>query len=129
MKGWRAFVPVAAAVLCLARAAAGGELEIVDLAVGEGRAAAPGDRVTVHYDGRLADGAPFDSSRERGQPFVFALGRGQVIRGWDIGVEGMRVGGQRRLTIPPEYAYGDRDLGIIPPNSTLVFDVELLALE
>ena len=78
MRGWRAFALATAAVLCLARAAAGGELEIVDLAVGEGRAAAPGDRVTVHYDGRLADGAPFDSSRERGQPFVFALGRGQL---------------------------------------------------
>ena len=77
----------------------------------------------------LLGGDKFDSSLDRGQKFVFQLGARQVIRGWDEGVQGMQVGGKRRLTIPPEYGYGDRDLGIIPPNSTLVFDVELLGFE
>lgn len=104
-------------------------LGIEDLAPGAGRAAAPGDRVTVHYDGRLLDGTPFDSSRDRGQTFSFVLGRGQTIRGWEEGIQGMKVGGLRRLTVPPEYGYGGRDLGIIPPYSTLVFDVELLGLD
>ena len=124
-------LPAAAAALAFALAAAAGaaELGIEDIAEGAGPAAAPGHRVAVHYDGRLLDGTPFDSSRERGRPFAFTLGRGQVIRGWEIGVEGMKAGGRRRLTIPPELGYGDRDLGIIPPNSTLVFDVELLSLE
>lgn len=122
---------VAALAFALSAAAAAGaaELGIEEIAEGEGPAAAPGHRVSVHYDGRLPDGTPFDSSRERGQPFSFTLGRGQVIRGWEIGIEGMKAGGRRRLTIPPELGYGDRDLGIIPPNSTLVFDVELLSLE
>ena len=126
-------LPAAAAALAfaLSAAAAAGaaELGIEDIAEGAGPAAAPGHRVAIHYDGRLLDGTPFDSSRERGRPFAFTLGRGQVIRGWEIGVEGMKAGGRRRLTIPPELGYGDRDLGIIPPNSTLVFDVELLSLE
>lgn len=104
-------------------------LGIEDMAEGAGRAAVPGDRVTVHYDGRLLDGTPFDSSRDRGEPFSFALGRGQVIRGWEEGIQGMKIGGLRRLTVPPEYGYGGRDLGVIPPYSTLVFDVELLGLE
>ena len=112
-----------------ASAAHADEIAIEDLVEGEGRAAAPGDRVTVHYDGRLVDGTRFDSSRERGQAFVFRLGEGRVIRGWEIGIQGMKEGGTRRLTIPPEYAYGSRDLGIIPPHSTLVFDVELLRIE
>lgn len=121
----------AALAFALSTAAAAGaaELGIEEIAEGEGPAAAPGHRVSVHYDGRLADGTPFDSSRDRGRPFAFTLGRGQVIRGWEIGIEGMKAGGRRRLTIPPELGYGDRDLGIIPPNSTLVFDVELLSLE
>ncbi len=120
----------AALAFALSTAAAGAaELGIEEIAEGEGPAASPGHRVSVHYDGRLADGTPFDSSRDRGRPFAFMLGRGQVIRGWDIGIEGMKAGGRRRLTIPPELGYGDRDLGIIPPNSTLVFDVELLSLE
>ena len=118
-----------AAITAVAAAPAAAQVTIENLVEGDGPVAAEGHRVTVHYDGRLADGAPFDSSRERGQPFVFTLGRGEVIRGWEIGIAGMKPGGQRRLTIPPEYAYGDRDLGIIPPGSTLVFDVELLALE
>lgn len=105
------------------------ELVIEDLEVGEGPAAKSGDRVAVHYTGWLLNGDKFDSSLDRGQKFVFQLGARQVIRGWDEGVQGMQVGGKRRLTIPPEYGYGDRDLGIIPPNSTLVFDVELLGFE
>lgn len=124
-----AMAALAFAFAVAAPGAGAAELEIEDTAVGAGPAAAPGHRVTVHYEGRLRDGAMFDSSRTRGQPFSFTLGRGQVIRGWEIGIEGMRVGGTRRLTIPPEYGYGDRDLGIIPPRSTLVFDVELLGLE
>ena len=118
---------VALAVAAFAAHAA--EVTIEDLVEGEGRAAAPGDRVSVHYDGRLVDGTRFDNSRERGQAFVFRLGDGRVIRGWEIGIQGMKEGGTRRLTIPPEYAYGNRDLGIIPPGSTLVFDVELLRIE
>ena len=116
----------AASVAARAMAA---ELLIEDLREGEGAAAASGHEVTVHYDGWLEDGTLFDSSRARGQPFGFRLGAGRVIRGWEIGIEGMKVGGQRRLTIPPDHGYGDRDLGIIPPNSTLVFEVELLGLE
>lgn len=105
------------------------ELVIEDLEPGEGRAAVSGDRVAVHYTGWLLDGEKFDSSLDRDQKFVFQLGAGQVIRGWDDGVQGMKIGGKRRLTIPPEFGYGNRDLGIIPPNSTLVFDVELLGFE
>jgi FKBP-type peptidyl-prolyl cis-trans isomerase len=105
------------------------QLMIEDLEMGDGRAAESGDNVAVHYTGWLLDGKKFDSSLDRGQKFVFQLGARQVIRGWDEGVQGMKVGGKRRLTIPPDYGYGDRDLGIIPPNSTLVFDVELLGFE
>ena len=105
------------------------ELIIEDLEAGEGRAAESGDKVAVHYTGWLLGGDKFDSSLDRDQKFVFQLGARQVIRGWDEGVQGMKVGGKRRLTIPPEYGYGNRDLGVIPPNSTLVFDVELLGFE
>lgn len=105
------------------------DLVIEDIEKGEGRAAQSGDRVAVHYTGWLLDGKKFDSSRDRNQEFVFQLGARQVIRGWDEGVQGMQVGGKRRLTIPPEYGYGDRDLGVIPPNSTLVFDVELVGFQ
>jgi FKBP-type peptidyl-prolyl cis-trans isomerase FkpA len=98
--------------------------------VGTGDEARTGQRVTVHYTGWLTNGTKFDSSRDRGDPFAFALGRGQVIHGWDEGVAGMRVGGQRRLIIPPDLGYGARGAGgVIPPNATLVFDVELLKVQ
>lgn len=103
-------------------------LQYQDIVVGDGPSPVPGDRVTVHYTGTLTDGTVFDSSVERGQPFSFTLGVGQVIRGWDEGVASMRVGGTRILTIPPELGYGQRDLGEIPPNSTLIFEVELLGI-
>jgi FKBP-type peptidyl-prolyl cis-trans isomerase FkpA len=102
-------------------------LKYQDLELGDGRQAAAGNRVKVHYSGWLEDGRKFDSSVDRGDPFVFALGKGMVIRGWDEGVAGMQVGGKRRLTIPPHLGYGSRGAGgVIPPNATLVFEVELL---
>ncbi|MFH1162296.1 MAG: FKBP-type peptidyl-prolyl cis-trans isomerase [Candidatus Jorgensenbacteria bacterium] len=96
--------------------------------MGTGAEAKAGDTVTVHYTGTLTDGKKFDSSLDRGQPFSFLLGAGQVIRGWDLGVAGMKVGGKRRLTIPPELGYGSRGAGggAIPPNATLIFEVQLL---
>ena len=104
--------------------------QIKDIKVGDGAEAGGGQTVSVHYTGRLTDGTKFDSSLDRGQPFSFTLGRGQVIQGWDLGVAGMKVGGQRELTIPPEEGYGDRGAGgVIPPNATLVFDVELLGVK
>ena len=107
-----------------------GFLEIEDLQVGEGIEVANGDQVTVHYTGWLIDGTKFDSSLDRGKPFTFELGARQVIQGWDSGVRGMQVGGIRKLTIPPELAYGDRAVGggLIPANSTLVFEVKLLEI-
>lgn len=102
-------------------------LQYIEVAPGTGAEARPGQRVTVHYTGWLTDGTKFDSSRDRNTPFTFALGRGQVIRGWDEGVAGMRVGGQRRLIIPANLGYGQSGAaGVIPPNATLIFDVELL---
>jgi FKBP-type peptidyl-prolyl cis-trans isomerase len=104
-------------------------LRYVDLVTGTGASPAAGDRVEVHYTGWLEDGKKFDSSVDRGQPFVFPLGEGRVIRGWDEGVASMKVGGRRRLTIPPALGYGDRGAGrVIPPGATLVFEVELLRL-
>jgi len=104
-------------------------LQIDEQVVGEGAEAKSGDTVTVHYTGWLTDGTKFDSSVDRGQPFQFRLGIGQVIRGWDEGVAGMKVGGKRKLTIPPDMGYGQRGAGaLIPPNATLVFEVELLGV-
>ena len=109
---------------------AAGYLEIEDLSVGTGVEAISGDKVTVHYTGWLIDGTKFDSSLDRGQPFSFQIGARQVIEGWDRGLRGMQVGGVRKLTIPPELAYGDRVVGggLIPANSTLVFEIRLLKI-
>jgi FKBP-type peptidyl-prolyl cis-trans isomerase FkpA len=105
------------------------QLEMQDVQVGSGDAASSGKRVSVHYVGTLTDGRKFDSSRDRGRPFEFRLGAGEVIQGWDVGVAGMRVGGIRKLTIPPEMGYGSRGFPpVIPANATLVFEVELLAV-
>ncbi|RYF78995.1 MAG: FKBP-type peptidyl-prolyl cis-trans isomerase [Comamonadaceae bacterium] len=106
-------------------------LQYEDTVVGEGAQAQPGQHVHVHYTGWLYNdgqqGAKFDSSRDRGQPFAFSLGAGQVIKGWDEGVAGMKIGGQRTLIIPAALGYGARGAGgVIPPNATLKFDVELL---
>lgn len=104
-------------------------LVIEELVVGEGAEAAKGNRVSVHYTGWLTDGSKFDSSVDRNDPFDFPLGRGHVIPGWDEGVAGMKVGGKRKLTIPPHLGYGAHGAGgVIPPNATLVFEVELLAV-
>ena len=112
------------------------ELQKIDINVGTGNEALPGSKVSVHYTGWLFDaaapeqkGSKFDSSKDRGQLFSFPLGAGHVIRGWDEGVAGMKIGGKRTLIIPPEMGYGARGAGgVIPPNATLVFDVELLAI-
>jgi FKBP-type peptidyl-prolyl cis-trans isomerase len=102
-------------------------LEYEDTDVGTGATPNPGQRVTVHYTGWLTNGTKFDSSRDRGTPFTFNIGRGQVIAGWDEGVSSMRVGGTRKLTIPSNLAYGAQGAaGVIPPNATLIFDVELI---
>jgi FKBP-type peptidyl-prolyl cis-trans isomerase FkpA len=109
-------------------------LQYEDTTVGEGAEAKAGQNVSVHYTGWLRNddgsvGSKFDSSKDRGQPFGFSLGAGQVIRGWDEGVQGMKVGGARRLTIPASLGYGARGAGgVIPPNATLIFDVELLGV-
>jgi FKBP-type peptidyl-prolyl cis-trans isomerase len=107
-----------------------GGLQYWDIKVGTGAEAKSGQQVTVHYTGWLTNGQKFDSSLDRGQPFSFKLGAGQVIKGWDEGVEGMKIGGKRQLRIPPELGYGSRGAGgVIPPNATLIFDVELLGVK
>ena len=104
-------------------------LIIDDITIGAGEVATAGQNVTVHYTGWLTDGSKFDSSKDRNDPFVFGLGQRQVIAGWDEGVQGMEVGGKRKLTIPPALGYGARGAGgAIPPNATLVFEVELLGV-
>ncbi len=105
-------------------------LIIKDKLVGEGSVASKYSIVTVHYIGRLENGKTFDSSKQIGkEPIRFTLGAGQVIKGWDQGIIGMKVGGQRKLIIPPNLGYGDQDMGVIPPNSTLIFNVELIEVE
>jgi peptidylprolyl isomerase len=104
-------------------------LQYVDLVEGEGATPQTGQTVFVHYTGTLEDGTKFDSSLDRNRPFSFRLGTGQVIRGWDEGISTMKVGGQRKLIIPPQLGYGTRGAGgVIPPNATLIFDVELLRI-
>jgi FKBP-type peptidyl-prolyl cis-trans isomerase len=104
-------------------------LQYWDIVVGTGATATSGSMVKVHYSGFLTTGQKFDSSRDRGEPFSFPLGQGQVIKGWDEGVAGMKVGGQRQLRIPPQLGYGAEGAGgVIPPNATLIFDVELLGV-
>ncbi len=109
----------------------GNGLKIQDLKIGTGLEAKKGYTISVNYVGTLENGTKFDSSYDRGQSFQFILGAGQVIEGWDIGVAGMKIGGKRKLIIPPDLAYGERNIGngLIPPNSTLIFEVELLAIK
>jgi FKBP-type peptidyl-prolyl cis-trans isomerase FkpA len=136
----RAMVSLAAAmlsILFLVAAQCADSLQVTDVVEGTGEVAEPGRVAVVHYTGWLHDAevedgqaTKFDSSVDRGEPFRFPLGAGRVIRGWDEGVAGMRVGGKRQLVIPPDMAYGERGAGrLIPPGATLVFDVELLELE
>jgi FKBP-type peptidyl-prolyl cis-trans isomerase len=104
-------------------------LQIQDIVVGEGATAETGNMVAVHYTGWLLDGKKFDSSLDRGKPYTIKLGAGEVIKGWDEGLVGMKVGGKRKLTIPPELAYGERGKGPIPPNSTLIFECYMMSVK
>lgn len=127
-------IPVLAIVLlaagCNKEEPMSGELLIEDLKVGDGATAEKHSIVTVNYTGWLENGTKFDSSLNPGRtPFRFTIGAGQVIKGWDEGIPGMKVGGKRKLTIPPHKGYGNRDMGVIPSNSTLIFEVDLLEVE
>lgn len=105
-------------------------LEYIDVKEGSGKIPESGQTVIVHYTGTLTDGTKFDSSRDRKEPFKFKLGQGQVIKGWDEGLSTMKIGGIRKLTVPPELGYGANSPGgVIPPNATLLFDVELIGVE
>ncbi len=105
------------------------KLMLDDIKKGEGKEVRSGDYITIHYKGTLENGTKFDSSYDRGTPFQCRIGVGEVIEGWDMGVLGMKVGGKRKLTIPSQLAYGDRAVSIIPANSTLIFEVELVAVQ
>jgi FKBP-type peptidyl-prolyl cis-trans isomerase len=109
-----------------AQTAPAAKVEIEDITNGDGATAESGKTITVHYTGTLQDGTKFDSSVDRNEPFTFVLGAGQVIKGWEQGFQGMKVGGKRKLTIPAELAYGNNAVGAIPANSTLIFEVQLL---
>ena len=125
-----AFVLVVSAIAgCGRKARTVGGVVIEDLKVGGGTTATAGKQVSAHYTGTFPDGRKFDSSYDAGAPIDFELGAGKVIKGWDLGIEGMRVGGKRKLTIPPWLAYGAAGFGPVPPNATLVFDVELMAVK
>lgn len=104
-------------------------MKVEDVKEGTGSAVKSGDTVLIHYSGYLEDGTKFDNSIDSGQPFETQIGAGSVIKGWDLGVPGMKVGGKRRLTIPPELGYGEAGAGPIPPNSTLIFDLELMGIK
>ncbi len=104
-------------------------LKIEDIKVGTGKEVKSGDTVVINYTGTLQNGTKFDSSYDRGQPFETQIGTGQVIKGWDLGVVGMKVGGKRKLIIPPDLGYGAQSVGSIPPNSTLIFEVELIDIK
>ena len=106
------------------------KLIIEDIKIGDGKEAKSGDTVVMQYKGTLTDGTKFDSSYDRNEPFTTQIGVGQVIKGWDLGVPGMKIGGKRKLTIPPDLGYGSRGAGaVIPPNATLIFEVELLDIK
>ncbi len=105
------------------------KLKIEDIEVGTGEEVKKGDTVVIHYNGTLTDGTKFDSSYDRGEPFETQIGVGAVIQGWDEGVVGMKTGGKRKLIIPPDLGYGDKQMGSIPANSTLIFDVELIEIK
>ena len=102
------------------------ELHITDVQLGDGKAVVKGALITTHYTGTLADGTVFDASHQRGKPFQCVIGTGRVIKGWDIGLMGMKVGGKRRLFVPAHLGYGERQMGSIPPGSDLLFEIELL---